>query len=115
MGTGAIALAAVSLLAGEPWGVPAWPEGIGAIVYLALAGSVVTFVTWVWLLKRLEATTMSYVAFVTPIVAVLLGVAVGEELLDPLILGGAAGTLAGIYVSNSVPLSVLGGASLECS
>ncbi len=74
-------------------------------MYLALAGSVMTFVTWVQLLKRLEATTMSYVAFVTPVVAVFLGAAVGEELLDPLILGGAAVTLAGIYVANTRRIS----------
>jgi len=113
MATGALSLAGVSLAAGEPWTVPSWPAGIGAIVYLAIAGSVLTFVTWVWLLKRLEATTMSYIAFVTPIVAVLLGVAVGEELLDPLILGGAAVTLAGIYVANSRRISGWGRARLE--
>ncbi len=113
MATGATALTGVSLAAGEPWAVPSWPEGIGAIVYLALAGSVVTFVTWVWLLKRLEATTMSYIAFVTPIVAVLLGVAVGEQLLDPLILGGAAVTLAGIYVANSKRISGWGRTQLD--
>ncbi len=56
---------------------------------------------------------MSYVAFVTPIVAVLLGVVVGEELLDPLILGGAAVTLAGIYVANSRRISGSGRARPE--
>ncbi|OGS50651.1 MAG: hypothetical protein A3K65_08955 [Euryarchaeota archaeon RBG_16_68_12] len=101
MATGAIALAGVSLAAGEAWAVPSWPAGIGAIVYLALAGSVVTFVTWNWLLKRAQATTVSYVAFVTPIVAVLLGVGVGDERFDPLVLAGAAVTLSGIWLSTS--------------
>jgi drug/metabolite transporter (DMT)-like permease len=80
---------------------PPWPAGILAIVYLALAGSVVTFVTYWWLLKRIEATSMSYIAMVTPIVAVLLGVTVGSEVLDPLALFGAAITISGIYVSVS--------------
>ena len=101
MGTGAVALAAISLAAGEPWAVPSWPAGIGAILFLALAGSVVTFVTWLWLLKRVRATTQSYVAFVTPIVAVLLGVGVGEESFDPLVLVGAAIVLSGIWLSTS--------------
>jgi len=101
MGTGAIALAAVSLLAGEPWGVPSWPEGIGAILYLALAGSVVTFVAYVWLLKRLEATTLSYIAFVTPIVAVLLGVGLASETLGGVAILGTGVTLVGIYLSTS--------------
>jgi len=101
MGTGAIALAGFSLVAGESWFVPSWPEGIGAILYLAFAGSVVTFVAYIWLLKRIEATSMSYIAFVTPIVAVLLGVTVGDEVLDPIVILGAAVTLAGIYLSTS--------------
>src|SRR5881396_1326889 len=63
MGIGAVAFAVVSLDAGERWAVPSWPEGIGAIEYLALAGSVVTFVTFLWLLKRIEATSVSYIAF----------------------------------------------------
>ena len=101
MGIGAVALAVVSLAAGERWAVPSWPEGIGAIVYLALAGSVVTFVTFLWLLKRIEATSVSYIAFVIPIVAVLLGYLVANEVLDVLVLAGAGMTLAGIWLSTS--------------
>src|SRR3970040_2260763 len=98
MGTGAIALAGFSLVARESWFVPSWPEGIGAILYLAFAGSVVTFVAYIWLLKRIEATSMSYTALVTPIVAVLLGVTVGGEVLDPILIPGAAGTPAGVFL-----------------
>jgi drug/metabolite transporter (DMT)-like permease len=106
MVVGAVSLAGVSLAAGEPWSIPAWPAGIGTIVYLALAGSVVTFVTWNWLLKRVEATTVSYVAFVTPIIAVLLGVLVGDERFDLFVLGGAAITLSGIWLSTSKRIGV---------
>src|SRR5712691_43868 len=52
MGVGALCLAVISLVLGEGWRVPSWPEGIGAILYLAIAGSVVTFVTYLWLLKE---------------------------------------------------------------
>lgn len=100
MGVGAACLAAVSLVAGEPWAVPSWPAGIGAILYLALAGSVITFVAFLWLLKAFEATAMSYIALITPIVAVFLGVSLGDEVLDPLAVAGAAVTLAGIYLST---------------
>src|SRR5207253_6725270 len=44
MAVGAASLAALSVTARETWRVPSWPEGIGAILFLALAGSVVTFV-----------------------------------------------------------------------
>jgi len=101
MGAGAVTLAAASLGAGETWAVPSWPTGILAIVYLSLAGSVVAFVTYLWLLKRIEATSLSYIAFVNPVVAVLLGFLVGDERLDALVLAGAGMTLAGIWLATS--------------
>src|SRR5256885_11311042 len=101
MAVGTVGLALVSLTAREPWHVPTWPEGIGAILFLALAGSVVTFVTWQWLLKTAEATSLSFVALLTPITAVLLGATVGNEKFDPVDLVGSAIVLAGIYVSIS--------------
>jgi len=63
-------------------------------------------VTWNWLLKRVEATTVSYVAFVTPIIAVLLGVLVGDERFDLLVLVGAGITLSGIWLSTSKRIGV---------
>src|SRR5438093_69261 len=54
MGTGAITLAAASLVVGETWAVPPWPTGVLAIVYLSIAGSVIAFVVYLWLLKRIE-------------------------------------------------------------
>jgi drug/metabolite transporter (DMT)-like permease len=101
MGVGAVSLAATSFAAREPWSAPTWPEGIGAIVYLALLGSVVTFVTWQWLLKQAEVTSVSFVALITPIVAILLGATVGNESFDLVDLLGAAIVLIGIYVSIS--------------
>ena len=101
MGTGAVALAAGSFLAGERWAVPSWPTGILAIVYLGIVGSVIAFVTYLWLLKRIEATSLSYIAFVNPIVAVLLGFLVHGENLDALVIAGAGMTLAGIWLATS--------------
>lgn len=101
MGIGAAGLAALSVSASETWAAPSWPEGIGAILYLSLVGSVVAFVTYLWLLKQLPATSMSYIALVTPIIAVFLGYSLGNEALDPLALSGAAVTLGGIYLATS--------------
>jgi len=99
MAVGAAGLAGASAASGEPWTVPAWPAGILTIVYLGLAGSVIAFVTYWWILKRIEATSASYIGMVTPIVAVFLGFTVGSEALDPVGLLGAAVTLAGIYLA----------------
>jgi drug/metabolite transporter (DMT)-like permease len=112
MAVGTVCLAALSLGAREPWRAPSWPEGIGAILYLALAGSVVTFITWNWLLKGVEATSLSFIALVTPITAVLLGASLGNETFDAIDLLGATIVLGGIYVSVSRRLAIVGRAVL---
>src|SRR5436853_294736 len=107
-GVGAASLAGLSVTARETWRVPSWPEGIGAILFLALAGSVVTFVTWQWLLKTAEATSLSFVALITPITAILLGATVGNETFDAVDLIGSAIVLGGIYVSISRRIALVG-------
>ena len=101
MAVGAAGLVIVSLITREAWGIPTWPQGLGAILYLAIAGSVVTFVAWQWLLKEMPATSLSYIALIIPIVAVLLGASLGNETFDLIDLAGAAIVLFGIYVSTS--------------
>ncbi len=101
MAIGAATLAAASLAAGEGWGLPSWPTGLAPILYLALAGSVVTFATYLWLLRQIQATTISFIALIIPIVALYLGLALANETFDVLDLLGAAVTLVGIYVSTS--------------
>jgi drug/metabolite transporter (DMT)-like permease len=105
MAIGAVGLAVGSFVAAEPWGVPAWPAGLLPILYLALAGSVVTFVAYAWLLKRVQATSASFIALVTPIVALFLGVAIADEAFRPLDLVGSAVTLGGIYLAMSARVS----------
>lgn len=74
--------------------------GIGSILYLASFGSVVTFVTYYWLAQRVDAVYLSFVAFVTPVLAVLLGALLLNETLSPRMLAGAALVLFGILAAN---------------
>ncbi len=99
MAIGAVGLLLLSLGAGEPLIAPGWPEGILSILYLAVFGSVVTFVGYIRLLRTFPVTTMSLIAFITPIVAVFLGLVVAGESLAPLAGVGAGITLGGIVVS----------------
>ena len=75
-------------------------KGIGSILYLGTLGSVVTFVVYFWLLKRVEAVYLSLVAFITPITASFLGAIVLDEMLEPNTFLGAALVLVGILVAN---------------
>lgn len=96
---GAVGLLLFSRGAGEPLVAPGWPEGVLSIVYLAVFGTVVAFVGYIRLLRTFPVTTMSLIAFITPIVAVFLGLVVAGESLAPLAGVGAGVTLGGIVVS----------------
>jgi drug/metabolite transporter (DMT)-like permease len=78
-----------------------WDQAaIGSILYLAIFGSVVAFVTYHWLLKRIEAVYLSLTTFINPIIAVILGTVVLGERFAPGTLVGAACVLLGILVAN---------------
>jgi drug/metabolite transporter (DMT)-like permease len=75
-------------------------KGILSILYLSTFGTVVTFVTYYWLLKRMQALFLSFISFITPILAVLFGKLVLDETLSPNIFSGATLVLAGIVIAN---------------
>ena len=81
------------------------PHAVLAILYLGVFGSVATFVSYFWLLKRVEAVFLSLTAFITPIIAAILGVIVLGEELSPRIFIGAAFVLGGIAVANFAELN----------
>lgn len=62
---------------------------IAALLYLALAGSAVTFTLYYWLMIYLPATRLSLIAYTIPVVAVLVGVLfLHEPLTARMVLGG---------------------------
>jgi drug/metabolite transporter (DMT)-like permease len=78
------------------WTMPA----VLSLAYLTLVGSVVTFVAYYWLLKKIDAVYVSLSSFINPIVAVVLGaVALGER-LPATVFTGAALVMAGLLVAN---------------
>lgn len=73
---GAVLLGVASWLAGETWSVPTGPSLV-AIVALAVGGSVAYF-AYAYLLQVTTPGRASSYAYVNPVIAVLLGLAVGE-------------------------------------
>ncbi len=55
------------------------PVSVAALLYLALAGSALTFTPWFWLLARVEATRVSMIAYTVPVVAVVVGILFLDE------------------------------------
>jgi drug/metabolite transporter (DMT)-like permease len=70
---GAAALALVSLAAGDGLRVPQDASTWAAVGYLAIAGSVITFLGYFTLLKTWSVTSLSFISVFTPAIALLLG------------------------------------------
>jgi len=73
--------------------------GIGMILYLGIVGSALAFVGLYWLFTQTTATNTSLVAFITPILALLLGWLVLGEIPDPSIGLGTVLILVGVYLT----------------
>ncbi len=74
------------------------PTSVGSIIYLALLGTVVAFVGYYWLLQRITAVQASLIAFLTPLVAIFIGVVFFSESLTVLIGFGTVMILSGILL-----------------
>lgn len=73
---------------------------IVSILYLAFFGSVITFTTFYWLIKRINLVILSLVAFITPIVALVLGYFIFDETLSTRHFVGSAMVLTGVFWAN---------------
>ena len=75
-------------------------SGVLSILYLAFFGSVITFTTFYWLIKRINLVILSLLAFITPIVALILGYFFYNEVLSTRHFIGAALVLTGVIWAN---------------
>jgi drug/metabolite transporter (DMT)-like permease len=76
-------------------------SAIASVVYLAFFGTVVTFTTYYWLMKRINVVILSLSSFLTPIIAVLLGWYFLDESLSIYDLIGTVLVLIGIVAANT--------------
>ena len=73
-------------------------ESALSLGYLTLFGSVVAFSAFGWLVRATTPARLSTVAYVNPVVAVVLGWAFLAERLGPRALGGAALIVCAVLV-----------------
>ncbi len=71
-----------------------------SIAYLVVIGSIITFIAFVYVLQKLPPTMSSLYAYVNPIVALLVGVWLFDELLTWAIVIGCSITLVGLFIVN---------------
>ncbi len=73
---------------------------IGALIYLTLIGSALAFSIHFWMLLHVEATTVSFVTIVSPVVALFLGYIVLSENLSWLQFAGSVLVIGGVLISE---------------
>jgi drug/metabolite transporter (DMT)-like permease len=94
---GGVILLLLSALAGEMHPFPhVSAKALLALGYLVVAGSLLGFSAFVWLLGRMPATRVASHAYVNPVVAVALGYFFAGELVTPRMLLGTALIVASV-------------------
>ncbi len=95
---GGVMLVLTGLAAGErPTSLPAI-DGLLAVAYLAVFGSIIAFSAYVWLLHNVRPTLVGSYAYVNPVIAVLLGALLNGERFGWRDLTAMAVILVGVLV-----------------
>jgi drug/metabolite transporter (DMT)-like permease len=96
-------LTVLSIAAGEPGRVHVTPHSLLALGYLTVAGSVIAYTAYAWLLDHVPARIAGTYAFVNPVVAVLLGWWLLGERLDARVVLATAVIAAGVALIVLAP------------
>jgi drug/metabolite transporter (DMT)-like permease len=100
VGWSVILVGALALLVDGGVTLPAVPEAAFAVAWLGAVGTGFAYIVFFRLLTGWGPTRASLVAYLLPVVAVILGVVVLGEAVDALFLAGAALIVAGVWVVN---------------
>ena len=95
---GGVILVVAGLLRGEHMAAAPTLQGVLAVGYLSVFGSIVAFTAYVWLLHNVRPVLASSYAYVNPVIAVALGALVAHERFGAADIGAMAVILAGVVV-----------------
>jgi drug/metabolite transporter (DMT)-like permease len=111
---GGIVLLALSKVTGELHTLPRiTPQAAAALLYLIVAGSLLGFTAYVWLLGRLPVTQVASHAYVNPLIALALGYFVAHESLTPSMLLASALVIASVILILTSPQDRERGTEIE--
>ena len=76
------------------------PAPVAALLYMAIAGTAVTFPLYFWLLEHMEARQVALIGYGTPVVALFLGVVFMGEPITARTMAGSAMVVVGVAVAS---------------
>ena len=95
MGWGACLAGTIALIEAESFGLPATPAYLIALLYLAIAGSIITFASYLTLLETIGAARAGYIGVIVPIVALAISSVFEHYDWHPLAFAGIVIAVAG--------------------
>jgi drug/metabolite transporter (DMT)-like permease len=90
----------LSLALGESWSLSYSTYAWGSIAAQTVIGAFASYLAWMWLLRHYPATQMASFTFLTPVFALVFGVALLHEPLTLRLVVALAGVAAGIVLVN---------------
>jgi drug/metabolite transporter (DMT)-like permease len=75
------------------------PRAAVSVVWLAVMGTALGFALWFWALDRMPASRHALVSYISPVIALLLGTAIGGEPFTATIALGTALVLGGVVLA----------------
>jgi drug/metabolite transporter (DMT)-like permease len=93
----------LSLLLGETWGFSYSHYAWFSIALQTAIGAFASYLAWVWMLRHYPATRISSFTFLTPVLALVFGVALLSEPLTAQLVLALAGVALGIVLVNRRP------------
>ena len=103
MVTGAAMLLPLSLILGEHWDVPTRTDTWLALGYLVLAGSIAVFWLFLVVLRRWDASVVSFEFLLIPLATIPFSALLTHEVVTPIMLLGGALILGGVYLGVLAP------------
>jgi drug/metabolite transporter (DMT)-like permease len=100
MGLTALVMAGLAGLLERDAPITVTATNTGAILYLALFGSAVSFGLYFWLLSHIPATRLALMAYLIPLIATAVGVTFLDETVTGRLLLGGALILGGVWLAT---------------
>ncbi len=100
---GALVLVALSLLLERGKPLAFTPSAVGALLYLAVFGTAVTYLCFFWLIPRVPMSAIGAIPLLDTTVAIVLGALILHEQIGWPLLAGGALVLAATALANQAP------------
>jgi len=79
------------------------PEALSSVLYLAIAGTVIAFGIYFWMIRQIKLILLSSITYLIPIIAIITGWIFLRETLTGYQIIGSLFVIAGIFVITRKP------------